>query len=86
MIDTSSSDYENDLFYGPAHTINENLVNHPGRIGSIEGHHVLDRERVLYHGLMYKDYFSDNPTFREKTFRRRFACLQLFVYFLCDLY
>ena len=86
LIDASSSDDENDLFYGPAHTIIEDLVNHPGRIGSVEGHDVLDRERLLYHGLVYKDYSSDNPTFREKTFRRRFACLQLFVYFLCDLY
>ena len=71
MIDTSSSDDENDLFYGPAHTIIENLVNHPGRIGSVEGHEVVDRERVLHHGLLYKDYFSEKPTFGPKTFRRR---------------
>ena len=86
MIDTSSSDDENDLFYGPAHTIIENLVNHPGRIGSIEGHDVPDLERLFYHGLLYKDYFLDNPTFREKTFRRRFVCWLFMYLFLCHLY
>ena len=86
MIDTSSSDDENDLFYGPAHTIIENLVNHLGRIGSVEGHDVPDRERLLYHGLLYKDYFLDNPTFREKTFRRRFVCWLFMYLFLCHLY
>ena len=52
----------------------EDSANNPGRIGSVEGHDVLDRERLLYHALLYKDYFSDNPTFKAKTFRRRFAC------------
>ena len=85
LIDASSDD-ENDPFFGAAHMIIEDSVNHPGRIGSIEGHDVPDLEILFYHGLLYKDYFLDNPMFREKTFRRRFACLQLFVYFLCDLY
>ena len=85
LIDASSDD-ENDPFFGAAHMTIEDSVNHPGRIGSIEGHHVLDRERVLYHGLLYKDYFSDNPTFREKTFRRRFVCWLFMYLFLCHLY
>ena len=59
MINSSSSDDE--LFDGAAHMIIEDLVNHPGRIGSVEGHEVVQRERLLHHDLLYKDYFSDNP-------------------------
>ena len=74
VVDLSSSDDEDDLFFGVAQKIIEDSVNNLGRIGSVEGHDVLDRERLLYYGLLYKDYFSDNPTFKAKTFRRRFAC------------
>ena len=74
VVDLSSSDDEDDLFFGVAQKIIEDSVNNPGRIGSVEGHDVLDRERLLYHGLLYEDYFSDNPTFKAKTFRQRFAC------------
>ena len=82
LIDPSSSDDENDLFIGAAHVIIEDSVNNPGRIGSVEGHDVVDRERRLWHGLLYKDYFSDKPTFGPKIFRRRFACfLQLTIIF-----
>jgi hypothetical protein len=73
VIDPSSSDDENDLFFGAAHMIIEDSVNHPGRIGSVEGHEIVDRKRLLYHSLLYKDYFSENPTFNAKTFRRRFV-------------
>ena len=87
MIDTSSSDDENDLFYGPAHTIIENLVNHPGRIGSIEGHDVVDRERLLHHDLLYKDYFSDKPTFGPKIFRRRLVSVpKIYIVIFYDLF
>ena len=74
VVDLSSSDDEDDLFFGVAQKIIEDSVNNPSRIGSVEGHDVLDRERLLYHGLLYKDYFSNNPRFKAKTFRRRFAC------------
>ncbi|CAO1940489.1 unnamed protein product [Urochloa humidicola] len=72
VIDTSSSDDDDYLFFVAAHMIIEDTVNHPGRIGSVDGHEVVDRERLLYHGLLNKDYFSDNPMFKEKTLRRRF--------------
>ncbi|XP_020400181.1 uncharacterized protein [Zea mays] len=72
LIDPSSSDDENDMFFDAAHVIVDGLVNHPGRIGSVEGHAVVHRDRLLHHALLYKDYFSDNPTFNSKTFRRRF--------------
>jgi len=74
VVDPSSSNDEDDPFFGATQMIIEDSANNPGRIGSVEGHDVLDRERLLYHALLYKDYFSDNPTFKAKTFRRRFAC------------
>ena len=74
VVDLSSSDDKDDSFFGAAQKIIEDSVNNPGRIGSVEGHDVLDREKLLYYGLLYKDYFSDNPTFKAKTFRRRFTC------------
>jgi len=66
VIHSSSSDDE--LFDGAAHMIIEDSVNHPGRIGSVEGHEVVQRERLLHHDLLYKDYFADNPTFNANTF------------------
>lgn len=78
LIDPSSSDDENDLFFDAAHVIVDGLVNHPGRIGSVEGHAVVHRDRLLHHALLYKDYFSDNPTFNSKIFRRRFAMFSIF--------
>jgi hypothetical protein len=73
VIDPSSSDDENEIIFDDAHIIVEDLVNHPGRIGSIVGHEVVEHERLLHHALLYKDYFSDNPTFKSKTFIRRFT-------------
>jgi len=72
IIDSSSSDDERKAtILGVAHLIVEDTLNHPGRIGSVEGHDVVDRERLLHHDLLYKDYFSEKPTFGPKTFRRR---------------
>ncbi|PVH65950.1 hypothetical protein PAHAL_1G110400 [Panicum hallii] len=73
LIDPSSSDDENDLFFDAAHMIIEDSVNHPSQIGYVKGHDVVDRERLFWHDLLYKDYFSDNPTFRVKTFKHRFG-------------
>ncbi|EEC82097.1 hypothetical protein OsI_26104 [Oryza sativa Indica Group] len=72
LIDPSSSDEEHDLFFGAAQMIIEESVNNPGRIGSVHGHEVVHRDRLLWHNLLYKDYFSDNPTFGPNIFRRRF--------------
>jgi len=72
IIDSSSLDDERKAaILGAAHLIVEDTLNHPGRIGSVEGHDVVDRERLLHHDLLYKDYFSEKPTFGPKTFRRR---------------
>jgi hypothetical protein len=75
VIYPSSSVDENDLFFGAAHMVIEDSVNHPGRIGSVVvGHETVNRKRLLYHSLLYKDYFSENPTFNAKIFKRRFVC------------
>jgi hypothetical protein len=75
IINSSSSDDE--IYDDTAHIVVEDLVNNPGRIGSIEGHEIVQRERLLWHDLLYKDYFSNNPTFNATTFRRRFVYLSL---------
>jgi hypothetical protein len=79
LIDISSSDDENDLFFSAAHMIVGDLVNHLGRIGFVEGHVVVDREKLLHHALLYKDYLSDNSMFKAKTFRQRFAYVLSFL-------
>jgi len=43
VINSSSSDDE--LFDGAAHMIIEDSVNHPGRIGSVEGHDMHQLEQ-----------------------------------------
>jgi hypothetical protein len=75
IINSSSSDDE--MYDDAAHIVVEDSVNNPGRIGSIEGHEVVHRERLLWHDLLYKDYFSNNPTFNATTFRRRFVYFSL---------
>jgi hypothetical protein len=67
IINSSSSDDE--MYYDAAHIVVEDSVNNPGRIGSIEGHEIVHRERLLWHDLLYKDYFSNNPTLNAATFR-----------------
>jgi hypothetical protein len=74
LIESSSSNDERKAFiFGAAHLIIEDSLNNPGRVGSVEGHDVVDRERLLHHNLLYKDYFADKPTFGPKIFRRRFV-------------
>jgi hypothetical protein len=51
-----SRDDDNDLFFGAAHMIVDDLVNHSGRIGYVVGHDVVDCERLLHPALLYKDF------------------------------
>jgi hypothetical protein len=71
VINSSSLDYKNDLICGATHIIVNDLLNHPGQRGSVNGHDVVDHERLFWHALLFKDYFSDNPTFGPKVSRRR---------------
>ena len=70
IIHSSSSDDERKaVISGVVHLIVEDTLNHPGRIGFVEGHDVVDRERQLHRALLYKDYFSEKPTSGPKSFR-----------------
>ncbi|KAL5570233.1 hypothetical protein UlMin_026808 [Ulmus minor] len=44
----------------------------PHHLGSIPGHAVIQRDRVQGNDRLYRDYFSDTPTFGPRLFRRRF--------------
>ena len=46
-----------------------NLVLHRG---SVLNHCIIYRNRELGNQLIYRDYFSDHPTYPDYTFRRRF--------------
>ena len=52
LIDPSSSDDEDDIFLDATQMIIEDSINYPGPIGSVEGHDVLHRDRLLWHGLL----------------------------------
>ncbi|XP_017245657.1 uncharacterized protein LOC108217333 [Daucus carota subsp. sativus] len=40
--------------------------------GSTMNHRVIDRNREKGHARLYRDYFSDTPTYKDTQFRRRF--------------
>jgi hypothetical protein len=80
LIDSSSSDDE--LYYDATQIIIDDEVNNPGHIGSVEGHEVVQRERLLYHHLLYKDYFSANPTFNAKIFMSGSHLFFIFIYII----
>jgi hypothetical protein len=48
--------------------ITDESLNEPHRDGSIIGHETVNRESLLCHYLLYRDYFSDNPTFGSEYF------------------
>jgi hypothetical protein len=60
-LNDSSSSYDDDNF----------LVDEPIHRGSITGHRTVDHVRLLWHYLLYRDYFSENPIFDLEFFRRR---------------
>ena len=41
--------------------------------GSTMNHRVIDRNREEGHVGLYRDYFSDKPTYTDTQFRRRFS-------------
>ena len=77
MMDSSSSDDDDELYIAAAHVVSD-IANSACRHGSLEGHHVLNRDRQSGHIRLYEDYFSDNPTYGPSYFRRRL----IFSYFV----
>jgi hypothetical protein len=47
-------------------------MNRTGRIGSVIGHEVHNRQSQDYGMRLYRDYFSKRPTYPDKFFRRHF--------------
>ena len=80
MMDSSSSsslDDDDELYIAAAHVVSD-IANSACHRGSVEGHHVLNRDRQSGHIRLYEDYFSDNPTYGPSYFRRRL----IFSYFV----
>jgi hypothetical protein len=71
LIDSSSSDVDNNFYFGAANIVVEASLNEPIHYGFIVGHHIVDHGRLLWHYLLYRDYFLDNPIFGLELFRRR---------------
>jgi hypothetical protein len=74
LIDLFSSDDEDNFYFDTTNKVSEVLLNEPIHCGSIIGCHTVDRKRLLWHDLLYRDYFSDNPIFGPEFFRRRLVC------------
>jgi len=77
MMDSSSSDDDDELYIAAAHVVSD-IANSACHRSSVEGHHVLNRDRQSGHIILYEDYFSDNPTYGPSYFRRRL----IFSYFV----
>jgi hypothetical protein len=72
---SSSSDEDDDFLFFVTHvamTENESDDETKHR-GSIHGHKVLRRDRQEGHDRLFKDYFSDNPTYGPNYFRCRYV-------------
>ena len=73
VLESSSSDDEDDLYVATAHIVAETNDKQPYRRGSINGHRVLNRDRQSGHSKLFQDYSSDDPTYGANYFRRRFV-------------
>ena len=73
VLESSSSDDEDDLYVAAAHIVAEANDKQPYRRGSIDGHRVLNRDRQSVYSRLFQDYFSDDPTYGANYFRRRFV-------------
>jgi hypothetical protein len=84
-LESSSSDEDDDFLFSVTHvalTENESDDETKHR-GSIHGHKVLRRDRRRDrregHDRLFKDYFSDNPTYGSNYFRRRYVHNKLYI-------
>ena len=44
--------------------------------GSVDGHQVVERNRVEGNIRLYRDYFADPPVYDQRYFRRRYASVK----------
>jgi hypothetical protein len=73
LIHRPSNDEDN-FYCDAANIVSEVSLNEPNHSGSIIGRHIVDRERLLWHDLLYRDYFLDNSIFGPEFFRWRLVC------------
>ena len=60
MLDSSSSsssDDDDELYIAAAHVVSD-IANSACHRGSVDGHHLLNRDRQFVHFRLYQDYFS----------------------------
>ena len=82
-----SSSYDDDeLYIDAAHIVATDIGNEPRHRGSVEGHRVINRDRQSGHVRLYRDYFSDDPTYGPNYFRRRFVCTPFFFNYTLYIY
>jgi len=72
VVDSSDDSDDDEIYVAAAHIATECIYTEPLCRGSIEGHRVVNRDRVSGHLRLYQDYFSDYPTYGPNYFRRRF--------------
>ncbi|XP_063944669.1 uncharacterized protein LOC108212054 [Daucus carota subsp. sativus] len=73
-MDAEEEEHQTRMRMGAAYIYNHreraNSISYHG--GSTMNHRVIDRNREEGHARLYRDYFSDTPTYTDTQFRRRF--------------
>ena len=73
VLESSSSDDEDDLYVAAAHIVAEANDKQPYCRGSIDGHRIFNQDRQSGHSRLFQDYSFDDPTYGANYFRRRFV-------------
>ena len=73
VLESSSSDDEDDLYVAAAHIVAEANDKQSYRRGSIDGRRVLNHDRQSGHSRLFQDYFLDDPKYGANYFRQRFV-------------
>jgi hypothetical protein len=74
LIDSPSLDDDDNFYFNATNIVSEVSLNEPIHHGSIVRRWSVDRERLLWHYLLYHGYFSDNLIFGLEFFRQMLVC------------
>jgi hypothetical protein len=61
LIDSTSSDDKYNFYFDVINIVSEASLNEPIHCGSMVGPRSIDREKLLWHYLLYYDYFFRQP-------------------------